>query len=399
MPLYECIDCPYKTTNKKKYDNHLNRRLSCKMTGRKLHGNAKKNGPDIIICEHCGKSLASNFSLGRHIKSQHSNIIGNDNIQENNRISNANVNGDKNDTNVTNGNKNNIVKGDENDIQIVKGDNVQIIKGNVTNINTTNHNTIINNITTIMYPYYYYDILNFPLFGQYLIVTDEESPHRKILDCFNLNANEKKYHNMRLPNLDKKFMDVYGDKWVKGAVKKVINKIIISHKDVLYVIINRFRIFINTKTMKILPRMYYEGFKSEKKLYNDLADDIKLHLYNNRNEKFNISLKPPSDPNDKIFKALANEYTWEEVENTITEMDALNINFNDSIDSIKEQLIQKKAKRNMTPNLYEKIIIRIDKLIDSYDKLYKNSDEDDENSDALLTEDAMSLNSSSWSDD
>jgi len=97
-----------------------------------------------------------------------------------------------------------------------------------------------------------------------------------------------------------------------------------------------------------------------------IARDIKYYLYNNRNNKIDPPLSVPENRDHKIYRAITKDFTWKDVEDTITIIDKLDIGFNEDLELIHEQLIQRKAEKHMTPELYTKVMNRLDKLIKMY---------------------------------
>lgn len=339
MPLYKCNKCSYETYDKNKYDSHLNRKFPCAQKIDKQHGNIKPK--DGNKCEHCGRVLAAKSSLTRHIESQHNITNENHGTQENPIM--VSVNGDNNTVNTN-----------------------QHIDNSITNIT--------NNITNI-HPYDYYDILSLPIIGQYRIITDKRSPYRKILDYFNLSKNNPEYHNIRLPDLHRKYVNVYTDEWMKEVNDNAISKLIASHKDIIGVLLDRFRIFVNDKAFDLIPKAYMYGSGTDPDIHKKLSTHIKIHLFNHRNKKLYTSPDILKEKTNKIFWALSKDYEWQEVEDTITELDNLNIDFHEDLTTMNKKILQKNIKSQMTPNLYIKLVTRLDKLRRRYKKSKKNTED------------------------
>lgn len=98
MGMFQCSKCPYHTSDKRSFNNHMNRKNSCqlsKLNGKIiLHGNIKNK--DDPYCKLCDKHFARDDSLNRHNKNYHTNI------NSNNQLSAKKIGDD-----VINGNKNN----------------------------------------------------------------------------------------------------------------------------------------------------------------------------------------------------------------------------------------------------------------------------------------------------
>jgi len=218
MPPYECERCHRQIYDKQKYEVHCNRKFPC--TPQKPHGNVKLK--DDNKCEHCNKTLATKSSLKRHIGSQHND--------ENNRI--------------------------QNHIE-------------TQNINITNVKDIIN-VMNVTYPYYHYNIQSMPLICQYRILTDIRSPYRGILDYFNLNKNNLEYHNIRMPNIKRGYMDIYTDKWTKDLNTNVLSKLVFAHAKSIEIMYDKFRIFLCEDAFRIINSAYYHGMKLNKKIMRDI---------------------------------------------------------------------------------------------------------------------------------
>ena len=346
MATYNCTKCSYQTNDKRSFDNHKSRKIPCNLSKPKnkikLHGNANTN---IITpcCKECNKTFASNQSLARHSKTFHSN-----NNKQN--VDNGDITGDNN--NITSNNHSN-----------------NTTNNNITN--TTNSNNTINNITIInlpeIHPYSYYNGEDLTLYEQYLILASKTSPYTAILDFFNLNLNKSQYHNMRIPNIHKPSMDIHtGEEWEKRAIDNVIAALISSHKKIIYRLFNKFRIFLNTKTIELIPMAIYYGCVGNKKVYRKLSQDIKLHLYNRRDKKNVPNLDIPDDDNNEKFCALSKNFTWAEIYDILTNLDQFDFDFDKNLDEIKEQLLKNKIGKDTHDCIFKKFIKRIDNLITSF---------------------------------
>ena len=369
--------CLYETNNKRDFHNHINRKIPCNPN--RLHNSIKKEKP--IFCKICNKDFASEYSLLRHNKTYHIEINGDNNKQlingNNNEQNNNNIEGNSNKQINTeiNGNKNNNIQYDiQYDIQ------------NQYNGPQINNSIIIQPIINI-HPYEYNDINDLTLFEQYLSLTSRESPHSALLDNLNLDPNKSSYHNIHVGNPDKNIMKVHnGNKWIKEIMKIALGNIIDSKTVLIKMIFNKFRFFLNNKALYYIPRYYhYYGFRQHTQTYKNLMNYIKVYIHNNQNMDKKIDKNIPIDRNDKIFWALCKKFDWSEVEELITKMEELNIDFNDDLDKIKKQIISVQDKYKLK-NFFKKFLKRIDYLIEDY----KNN----ENSDSSYDENNSSSDSS-----
>lgn len=274
-------------------------------------------------------------------------------------------------------------------VQINGNDNNTTINNN--NIETQNNNNIrTQNNTTInienaiitdqiIHPYTHYNIIDLTLFEQYCILTSKYSPYTSILDHLNLNPDKSEYHNMYFPNLHKNIIKVHtGNEWEKELISIAMEKIIISQKMVIKTLFNRFRIFLNTKAMKLIPNAVYYGCTENYYFYKKLSQHVKFHLYKKRNNKTKMTGNIPSDPEHEIFWVISKNFTWDEVEKLISKLDKYNIDLNQNLDDTNDQIIDVVNKNSKLGIIFKKIIKRVDTLIDDF-----RSSEDPESSDTI----------------
>lgn len=346
MTKFVCHKCNYQTNNKNHFNDHLNRKISCTMQPANNKIIAKKEN----ICKECNKTFSREDSLKRHNKTYHSNITG----DKNNKI---NINGDNN---IVNNTVNNI----ENQYNIENQNNIetQII------------------IQPVIHKYDYNDINDLTLFEQYLSLTSKTSPYTALLDNLNLNPTKPQYHNLSYKNINKDIMNVHdGNKWIKKLVKTAISNVIDSHGIMIRMIFNRFRIFLSNNATHLIPRAYYYGAYDLNDLYfhKKVVKHIQLHLYNNR--KMNqpgltagTTIEDiPDDIDDPVFWALSKQFNWNDVEILINKMDDLEINFNKSLDSIKNQISLCTKNNPKMIKLFATLIRQINYHIDNFSKQEK----------------------------
>ena len=340
--IYKCKKCPYSTNIKADFTAHDNKVFPCRPGV--LHGNVKKK--QKFICEICHTSYSTSGNLKKHYNAQshQKNIIkGNNNVANNGNNDIAN-NGNNNNANNNNNNNNNVN-----------------VNGNITNI--VNNNFFIRN-------YNCYDAKDLKLFDQYRFLISIPTPHIVLLDMFNLNPNEPRYHNIHYGNEKSSNVNfVKDDKWDKDEAKPIFNSMIISGTNLFRSVYNRFRIFFSNKARTDIPGFYFKEFN----INNDkIAACIRKHLYKNRSktqknivrtEKHIDNEDIPNDRNDKIFWALHMNFIWDEVKQFFVISDEIKINFDADLNSIKNELIEKNLSFKFCENLYNKIIKRIDRII------------------------------------
>lgn len=228
--IHKCKICGYETSSKSHLTGHMNKKTPC-YPGYS-HGRTKKI--QIIICETCNKRYATLDSLKKHVEKCHP-------IKNNNTIKNNNGN-------------------------IINGD----VNGNIINVTNNIH----------VHKYDFYDINDLTLFEQYKFLATIPFPHIILLDFFNLNINEPKYHNIDVNDIKSAYVYIFEDnKWIRSPAKKVLNQIIISCNILFRLVYNRFRIFFSSKAREYIPGSIFKGFV----IKNDhIVSEIRSHLHNNR---------------------------------------------------------------------------------------------------------------------
>ena len=354
MGKFKCNRCSYETNNKRDFNNHINRVIPCNPN--RIHKLTKKE--KITYCEICDRDFSREDCLARHNKIFHANISGDNNI---------NVSGDYNNINSPNS------------ININNSPNSIIIQP-VINIHNYTHN----------------DIDDLTLFEQYLCLTSKSSPYAELLNHLNLNPNKPQYQNMKITNINKKYMDVNdGQKWIKEIILDAVSNIVDSKRIMIQLIFDRFRCFLSNKATYFVPKSIYYGLRQNFFFYKKVVQHVKLHLYNNRNIESKTDNDIPDDRNDKIFWALSKNFTWLEVNAYITKMDKLNIDFDDNLDGIKSSILNKCENKPKLKKFFKKLLKRIDYLIElfhtsndedtiessSNDKSDQSNDDDENNND------------------
>lgn len=312
-PKYICERCSYATNHKGKYQCHLDRKIPCSPYAK--HKNIIDN--NYFICKTCDKEFASNQSLSRHNNTYHNTI----------KISGSNTGP------ITIGNNNNIF-----------------------------NNPII--IQPIISKYDKYDINDLTLYEQYLSLTSKESPYTAFLDHLNLNPTKEKYHNIKYKNIHKNIIDIYdGEKWIKGLVNNALSDVISAERIMIGLIFNRFRCFLNGKATKLIPKAYYYGYINNYRFHKKMVQQIKVHLYNNRNNNNTPNENISTDKNDDVWWAISKRFDWNNVNNYINKMDKYEIDFDGDLDNIKtniQKLCDDKPKLKI---FFKKLLVRIDRLI------------------------------------
>ena len=195
----------------------------------------------------------------------------------------------------------------------------------------------------IIHPYQYNNINDLTLHEQYLCISSDSSPYNALLD--NLNFSKPAYNNIHLGHLRGNLIDVYnGKKWIKAPMKETLINIILSKMKIIVVLYDKFKWFFREEATKTILQSYLFGLE----LHKELIADVKLHLYNKNEEE-----------SDEIYWAL-NNFTWEEVEYLLTEMDAADLNYRASAPIMKEQVEDLRATN-------EDFRMKSNKLIDAID--------------------------------
>lgn len=309
MMKYKCKICGYETNKKTHFDRHVNKKKRCKPD--KIHGNFKKikTKPKCTIC---GKEFTSIGGIKYHMSHIH------------------NGNGV--------GNNNNAIAG---------------------NNNNTNCNNTVNIHNTYLVGYDQYDIFDLTLFEQYVILTNKKLPYLAILDHFNFNINNDKYHNIHYGDISRKSIKIYdGNQWIHDFVQDVIEKLIASHTDVIYTLYARFRIFLTIRSTDVIADAYYAPIKPF--TYNKLSSKIKYHLYHNNKIKKNPNNVIPTNRSDEIFWALSKNFNWNDVEILMQRLDNFDVDFSKNMSEIKNEVIE---KIDIDDKPQRKLFKRIDQII------------------------------------
>jgi len=173
----------------------------------------------------------------------------------------------------------------------------------------------------IIHPYQYNNINDLTLHQQYLCISSDSSPYNALLD--HLNFSKPEYNNIHLGHLRGNLIDVYnGKKWVKAPMKETLINIILSKADVINELFYKFRWFFSADAIDSIPM----SVRYARKLNKELILNVKLHLCNK-----------DADESDEMYWALDN-FTWDEVEYLLTEMDAANFNYSVDAKIMKEQV-------------------------------------------------------------
>lgn len=316
-----CERCGLVCRDKYDYNKHINRKIPCLSNNNSCNNkNKEKNN---FECLKCKKFFARNYTLKRHNEKFHSEI-----------------NGDNNNLGQIDGCKN-------------------------TQINGNNNTLIINPIINIhIHNYEHNDINDLSLFEQYISLTSESSPYTALLDHLNLNPTKSQYHNIKVKNINKNTIDIHnGEKWIKEVVNNAISNIIDSKRIMIGLIFNRFRCFLSRKATHLIPKAYFYGFKHNFYFHKKLIQNIKVHLYNNRNHNTVIDEDIPNNSKDHVFWALSKRFRWTDVERLITKMDELQIDFDKDLSKIKKQINQHSESDKYLSKIFKPLIKQIDKFI------------------------------------
>ena len=268
MVEYKCERCHYITTKKSSYNNHLNRKNSCKaiqstITIKELLDklNTQKEG---YICNKCNKIFKTRQSKYQHQKRCKMDLVVKKEEEDNilirleNRIreleQNQKTNTHIENQNITQNNietQNNIVINFTNEITDEnKSYLLHNLKRTLEGYGNLNSNQIAEKIPVIM---------------------------KNLLKNIHFDKNSPKYHNLRLKNKDDENMNVYeNNKWNEVDVKKKINEIIIYLCDIISEIggeddFDVFRNPLNTcsKLSELQDKVYDLWYNTKKKEEND----------------------------------------------------------------------------------------------------------------------------------
>lgn len=278
MVEYKCERCHYITTKKSSYNNHLNRKNSCKaihstITIKELLDklNTQKEG---YICNKCNKVFKTRQSKYQHQKRCKMDLVVKKEEEENillrleNRIRELEQN-QKTNTHIENQNietQNNIT---QNNIVI-----------NFTNeITDENKSYLLHNLKRTLEGY---GNLNSNQIAEKIPII-----MKNLLKNIHFDKDTPKYHNLRLKNKDDENMNVYeNNKWNEVDVKKKINEIIIYLCDIISEIggeddFNVFKNPLNTysKLSELQDKVYDLWYNTKKKEedidnYNNIKDTI-----------------------------------------------------------------------------------------------------------------------------
>lgn len=355
MTIYECNICGYKSTRKSNFEIHLNRKIPCNPNNR----NKKAKTSIETFCDICKKDFSREDALLRHIKTLHNDInlkIGDNNHLVNNKIVNNNI-------------KNQNIKNKN-----IKNQNIENIKNQNINIHIT---------IPVPIKYDLDDINDLTLFEQYLSLTSKESPYTTLLDHLNLNPIKTKYHNIKYKDIHRNTIDVYnGKKWIKELVNNAVANVVDSKRILIRLILDRFRIFINDKAIKLTAEAYYYGSAKNFYFHKKVIQHMKLHLYNNRNNNEEPDTNIPKQINDHIWWALSKKFCWEDVERYINKMDKYEIDFSRNLDEIKDSILKLCEEKTHLKKFFKKVLMRISEFIDDFknQKCERNNSSNDSSS-------------------
>ena len=340
MPPYKCEKCSYQTSNKTSFESHLNRKIPCNPN------KPNKNRKDTVefSCKICDQVFSQLGSLNRHNRTFH--------------VTNKNKNKNKNKNNNSNGNNNQLggTKNTQNNTKIH------------TQINN-NNNSVINITIPIIYDYTYNDINDLTLFEQYQALTSKKSPYSGLLDHLNLNPDKPKYQNIHLGSIHKNTMDVHnGQEWIKEMVSSALDQIVDTKKIMLRIIFNRFRCFLSKKATDTIRNAFYYGYQQENSYFHKkLVQNIKIHLYNKRNNKNPPNTDIPDDRENEIWWALSKRFTWKEVTKFIIKMDKLEIDFDKNLNEIKTQILDCISDKPERKQFFHKLLKQLDSVINDFE--------------------------------
>lgn len=342
MPKFKCEKCSYQTANRTDFNSHLNRKMACNPN--KPNKNIKNNID--FVCKICNQVFSRSDSLKRHNQTFH----------------------------ITHNDTNNLdINGNDNNSQNIDGNN---------NKQTVVIKPIIN-ITNI-YDYKYNDVNDLTLFEQYQSLTSKNSPYTSLLDHLNLNPNKPKYQNIHLGSIHKNTMDVHnGEEWIKEIVNSALCQIVDTKRIMIGIIFNRFRCFLSKKATNLTKKAFYYGCQENFYFHKQIVQNIKVHLYNKRNNKNAPDTNIPDDRNDEVWWALSKLFNWKEVARLIRKMDKLKVDFDKNANEIKAQILAIIQDKPEKKQFFCKLLKQLDSLINDFEISNESESSPDENDNTI----------------
>lgn len=366
MSRHSCDKCDYKTPSKFNLGRHQNNEYGCATLKKEAKCPSEEESnlsdtvempkkPEIFTCDICNRSFKRKDKLKQH---EETTIMHQKNLElHNNKMKNVKINSDNNTTNI----------------------------GMVLNINYTPAPEVK------PHDYMYMNINDLTLFEQYSLFRHNASvncsPFKTFLDCFQLNPEKEKYHNVRYPNFKNKNVEVHdGNDWNAGNFDNIQN-IIGSLGVLLSSIFNRFRIFLGRRSHVYGIKHLYNGIVCNRGL-KKTNEDVRLHIYNkgkatNKQAPAYTDKNIPRERNHPVWKSLSKTFDWSEVVSIIGEMDKLKISFDDNLSTILQNLSDKIAKDRTKKAFFSKFINRIEYFICEYTNVHQRNADISSESDEL----------------
>jgi len=222
---------------------------------------------------------------------------------------------------------------------IVNGNMNSVIVGNNNTIKTTNKNYTVN---VIKLPNSFLDVSidDLSLLNQYFILVSGNRPYQNILDNLNFHPDKSKHHNIEYENA--KFLKLHnGNNSFSSPIDDAIKDIIMTDRELLCAIFNRFRIFMGTRIHKQNTYHLYSGLPCCKPEYKNLSSAIKRHISNKQGDKTYPKVSDKNIPNkdDPVWDHLSKTFSWNETSTYINKLLEINIDLDRTLGDIKKDII------------------------------------------------------------
>jgi len=259
MSNYKCDTCEKVFNRKYNFDRHKNRKIPCKFSTKKgtqkstkIHQNTPKS-TEIYKCNYCQNEFSRSDSLNRHLKTRCK-------VKIQSELEKEAIFQD-------------LLKKVEQLEHQLESKNLELTINNTINNNSTNNiklvafgkedmSFVVKEVTQKILGFGFQSI---PIFTKYL----------------HFNNNKPEYHNIYISNMKNKFVMVYdGDKW-NLTNDDILGKLIDFKTDFLAEKFDEYQDDLPEPTLRKFARFLNEQYEDD--VINEIKDELKLILYNNRN--------------------------------------------------------------------------------------------------------------------
>lgn len=224
-----------------------------------------------------------------------------------------------------------------------------------------------------IHSYDYQNIHDMSILEQYLVLSQADS-FFMMIRWLNLDVDKPQYHNIKLSHVNKNYIDVYdGISWIKENMMSTLDIFVKETRKSICSIFDRFRLFMSSKKIKNTPLHYFIRNENFDKI---LCRKLKIYIYNNRKMKFKTTF-PYHDKNFEFL--LSKRYTWKYVEEVMTILDKLDVNFGQNLDDIYNYVANKIKNNAKLEKKLELFMTNTKNYIDSFHDLL-----DDEKNNILI---------------